>query len=182
MALNIEKKIEFVSEASRNIQNLISLADTKANISLSIQSLLITVGLGTSLLSNTFENAQKLNNNLSYVFYFIVVSFIISSILGIISSINVYRARMRLEKSEKKSKGILYFGQIVKFHTFNDYFTEIKNTDEEGILRELTLQVYNLSHITDEKMKYVNRSIKFLRFNLGLTIILMIVSGYINRL
>lgn len=179
--MDVEKKIEFVSEASRNIQNLISLADTKANTSLSIQSLLISVGLGTSLLSNTFEHAQKLNNNLSYVFYFIVAGFIISSILGIILSINVYRARL-LEQSKQNSKGILYFGQIVKFHTFNDYFTEINNTGKGRILRELTLQVYTLSHIADKKMKSVNLSINFLMLNLFLTIILMLLSGYISRL
>lgn len=180
--MDTEKKIEFISEAYRTNQNMISVADTKANISLSVQSLLISIGLGTSILSNAFEQVQKLNNNLPYVFYFIVVVFIISSIVGIILSMHVYRARPPVEETEQKRKGLLYFEHIRKFPTSNDYFNEINNTDENGVLREFTQQVYNLSHIVKEKMKYVNLSIDFLMLNLFLTIILMVLSGYISRL
>lgn len=182
MSLNIEKKIEFILEAYRTAQNMISVADTKANISLSIQSLLISIGLGTSLLSNTFENIQKLNNNVSYFFYLIVGIFIGSSIVGIFLSIHVCRARSPVEESEQKRNGLLYFEHIAKFATSNDYFIEINNMDEDSMLKEFTQQVYNLSHITKEKMKFVNLSINFLKFNLFLTIILIILSGYISGL
>lgn len=179
--MDIEKKIEFISEAYRTNQSMISFADTKANISLSVQSLLISIGLGTSILSNAFEHVQKLNNNLSYVFYFIVVVLIISSIIGIILSMHVCKARPPIEEAEQKRKGLLYFEHIIKFPTSTNYFDEINNIDENGILREFTQQVYNLSHIVKEKMKYVNLSINFLMFNLFLTIILMILIGYIIK-
>ncbi len=117
--MDIGKKIEFVSHAYRNTQDMISFADTKANISLSIQSLLISIGLGTSILANTFEHVQKLdNNNISGIFYFIVVAFIISSIVGVILSIFVYKARPPLDETEQKRKGLLYFGHIAQFTTF----------------------------------------------------------------
>lgn len=160
---------------------MISFADTKANISLSIQSLLITIGLGTSLLANTFEHVQKIDrNDISYIFYFIVIGFIISSIVGIILSILVYKARPPLEKTEQKRKGLLYFGHIAQFPTSNDYFSKVNGIDGDGMLREFTQQVYILSHIAETKMKYVNMSIYFLIFNLCLTIILIILSGYIS--
>lgn len=179
--MDIEKKIEFISEAYRTNQSMISFADTKANISLSVQSLLISIGLSTSILSNAFEHVQKLNNNLSYVFYFIVVVLIISSIIGIILSMHVCKARPPIEEAEQKRKGLLYFEHIIKFPTSTNYFDEINNIDENGILREFTQQVYNLSHIVKEKMKYVNLSINFLMFNLFITIILMILIGYIIK-
>lgn len=184
MSLDIEKKIEFVSQAYRNTQDMISFADTKANISLSIQSLLISIGLGTSILANTFEHVQKLdNNNISCVFfYFIVVAFIISSIVGVILSIFVYKARPPLDKTEQKRKGLLYFGHIAQFTTFKDYFSEVDSIDEDGMLEEFTQQVYQLSLIANKKMKYVNMSIYFLVTNLFLTIIVITFSGYISTL
>ncbi|NOR76913.1 MAG: hypothetical protein GQ523_00425 [Methanophagales archaeon] len=184
MSLDIGKKIEFVSQAYRNTQDMISFADTKANISLSIQSLLISIGLGTSILANTFEHVQKLdNNNISGVFYFIVVAFIISSIVGVILSIFVYKARPPLDETEqKKRKGLLYFGHIAQFTTFKDYFSEVDSIDEDGMLEEFTQQVYQLSLIANKKMKYVNMSIYFLVTNLFLTIIVITFSGYISTL
>lgn len=184
MSLDIGKKIEFVSQAYRNTQDMISFADTKANISLSIQSLLISIGLGTSILANTFEHVQKLdNNNISCVFfYFIVVAFIISSIVGVILSIFVYKARPPLDETEQKRKGLLYFGHIAQFATFKDYFSEVDSIDEDGMLEEFAQQVYQLSLIANKKMKYVNMSIYFLVTNLFLTIIVIMFSGYISTL
>ena len=183
MSLDIGKKIEFVSQAYRNTQDMISFADTKANISLSIQSLLISIGLGTSILANTFEHVQKLDNNdISGVFYFIVVAFIISSIVGVILSIFVYKARPPLDKTEQKRKGLLYFGHIAQFTTFKDYFSEVDSIDEDGMLEEFAQQVYQLSLIANKKMKYVNMSIYFLVTNLFLTIIVITFSGYISTL
>jgi len=58
--LDIEKRNEILSKAYNNSQDMISLADSKANISLTIQSLLITLALGFSLLSNIFERIRLL--------------------------------------------------------------------------------------------------------------------------
>lgn len=177
---DVEKKIDFILQVYKTIQNLISFADTKANISLSIQSLLITIGLGSSLLANTFEYVQKLDDdNLSRVFYLIIVVFIISSIVGIILSMLVYKARSPLEKTEQKREGLLYFGHIAQFPKFDDYYSKVNSIDDDGILRDLAQQAYHLSLITNKKMKYVNISLYFLVFNVCLTITLIIISGYI---
>lgn len=183
MFLDIEKKIEFVLEAYRNTHNMIAFADTKANTSLSIQSLLISIGLGTSLLSNTFNNVQKLNDqNLSNLFYSIVFCLIISSLIGIILSIRVYKSRLPLDRKEQERKGLLYFGHISQHSTYEDFFSALNNIDEEKILNEFCHQVYHLSHIAKKKMNSVNQSIYFLVLNLFLTIGLILLSGYINAL
>ena len=183
MFLDIEKKIEFILEAYRNTHNMIAFADTKASISLSIQSLLISIGLGTSLLSNTFNNVQKINDGaISCFFYSIVVLLVVSSILGIIQSVCVYRARSPLDKKEQNRKGLLYFGHIAKFQTFEDFYSNVYDIDDEGVLNEFSHQVYHLSLIAKKKMESVNRSIYFLIINLFLTITLIILSGYINSL
>ena len=47
---------------------MISFADTKANISISIQSLLISIGLGASVLADSFGIIKELDNYLSVIF------------------------------------------------------------------------------------------------------------------
>lgn len=178
--MDIEKKNNFILQTFLNNQNMISLADTKANISISIQSFLISIGLGTSLLTNTFTNIQKLDYFLIFLFYWIVISFIISSIIGIIISIRVYEARSPSEKTERYRTGLFYFGHITEFTNSQDYFLRVNNLNEVEILKDLTKQVYHLSFIVKKKMEYVNKSVYFLIFNLLLTISLIIISGYIN--
>jgi len=55
--MDIKNKNEVFSKAYSDSQGMIALADSKANISLTIHSLLITIGLGFSLLSDVFEKA-----------------------------------------------------------------------------------------------------------------------------
>lgn len=163
--------------------DMISLADSKANMSISIQSLLITIGLGSSLLADTFEKLQELDNSkIPCIFYLLVGVLIISSCLGIILAVHVYKARTHLKNTNKKRKSLLYFGHIVQFPSLDDYRSKIRNIDEKGILNEYIRQVYILSDIANEKMKYVNKSSYFLIFNLILTIILITFSGFISTL
>lgn len=178
-----QNKIEFIIEAYKNTQNMISFADAKANTSLSIQSLLISIGLGTSLLSNTFDNVQQINNeNIYYLFYTIVIILIMASIIGILLSICVYKSRTPLDKNEQNREGLLYFGHIAQFPSFEEFSSKINNVDDAGILNEFSHQVYHLSHIAKKKMEFVNISIYFLILNLCLTIFLIILSGYISTI
>ena len=68
--MNLEKKNEILSKAYTDSQNMISLADSKANISLTIQGLLITIALGFSLLSNIFVKIESLMEQNLPFFYF----------------------------------------------------------------------------------------------------------------
>ena len=177
---NQEQKIEFISESFRHTQNIISFADTKSNISLTIHSLLISIVLGTSFSLNSLENIHKINDGKTlYYFYFIIVFFILSSIIGIILSIFVYKARSSIYKTEK---GLFYFEHIAKFTNSDDYFSEINSITDETILKEITQSVYHLSNIAMKKMRYVNFSIYFLILNIILSIILLLLSGYISTL
>ena len=110
--MNIEKKNEILSKAYTDSQAMISLADSKANISLTIQSLLITLTLGFSLLSNIFEKIGLLienENSLGYFYIIIMVFFVGLSITGIITTIFVFKPREAEEQSERNRKGFFYF-------------------------------------------------------------------------
>ena len=181
--MSLDKKIEILSRVYRDSQKMITLADTKANISLTIQSLLITIGLGISILSNIFDDLQSLvSTNLAFVFlYFIImIIFIISSIAGMISTIFVYKPRENFEENEKSRSGLLYFGDVLKYKSSNEYFSEVKKTNEEEMMREYSQQIYNLASILKKKFRFVTYSVYFLIFNTGITILFLVLSGFVH--
>lgn len=49
-------------------------------------------------------------------------------------------------------------------------------------MEEYSKQIYQLSHIAKEKFKFVDYSIYFLITNMGLTILFLILSSFINLL
>jgi len=173
------KKIEFVSNTYKMIQNIIVLADNKAKISLSIQSLLVSIGLSTSILSKAFEKIENIDDPcLCWLFYGTVIFLIFFSLLGIILTIFAYKARG--EKILEKAEGLLYFGDIIKLPTAKEYYAKISEIDENTLLKEYAHQIYAISKIADVKMKYINLSIYLLLVNLFLTITLILLSGYLQ--
>ncbi len=183
--LNIEKKNEILSDAYSNAQDMITLADSKANISLTIQTLLIGIGLGASLLSNSFEKVKSLStvNPFLFNFYlFIAIIFVVTSITGILATIFVFKPRQAREKTERERQGLLYFGHVMKYKSSVDYLVAVGKIEEEDLLKEYAQQIYTLSYIAKKKMKFVNVSIYFLIFNILLTIFFLILSGFINLL
>lgn len=178
-----EKKNEILSKAYTDSQDMIRLADSKANISLTIQTLLITIGLGASLLSNTFENVKLLfetNVTLFYLYISFALVFIIMSILGILITIFVYFPRESQEESEQQRRGYFYFTHVLKFKNSDEYLAEVKKIDEEALIEEYARQIYQLSLIAKKKMDYVKKSIWLLIFNICYTVFFLILCGFIN--
>jgi len=178
--MTVEKKIEFLSSTFNQIQNLINLADSKANTSLTLQTFFVGYVLGSSIISGVFEKLKI--SQVTFIvnmFYIIFVLFIISSVIGIIICLLVYKARFPVEKNESKRAGLLYFNHINKFKNSDSYLEKIQDLNEDHWLEELTRQVYNISHIVSDKMKYVNGTILFLFINLSLSITLTILAIYL---
>jgi len=181
--MDIKNKIEFQSKVYENIQNMINFADSKASISLSIQSLVISITIGSSLLTNIFEKVRNLANNpVTNIFYILMIIVCISSFIGILSCILVYKARQPKNKDEKCREGIIYFGHISKYRECEDYSAKLDKINEKIVFNEYSSQIYELSKIASDKMRYVNYSIFFLIFNLFLGIIIFLLNGYLNSI
>ncbi|MHA1398156.1 MAG: hypothetical protein ACTSSF_10745, partial [Candidatus Heimdallarchaeaceae archaeon] len=171
----------------------ISLADTKAWITLSIQTLLISMGMGSSILNNSVNFMLSSNFLLMVKIFYIVmlVLFISSTFSGLFVSILVYVARpfnryLKKEKSRKKEEiseepDLLYFG-IRSFSNLANYSEVITSLDEENIKNEYLKCNFRLSRIADSKLKYVNLSIILLLPSIIFTIVFIIFSIYIGTL
>lgn len=181
--METEKKNDILSKAFSDTQGLISLADSKANISLTVHSILITMTLGVALISGIFEKVNNLilkGNIYGILFVIILIIFIFSSIAGIISTILVFKPRVAQEEGEENRKGFLYFGQILQYKDSNEYLNAIKGLDDAKLTEEYAKQIYQVSKIAKKKFFYVKISILFLLINIIFTVIFLLLANFIN--
>ena len=57
---------------------------------------------------------------------------------------------------------------------------QINQLSDEKILEEYANQIFIISCIAKEKMIYVNRAVTCLLLNVFLTIIILLITGYVN--
>lgn len=172
-----EFKEQAILKAFDNSKNMIILADSKANLSITIQSLLITIGLGSSLLANVFGKLWNYSRVIFWFYFVFILIFTITSMIGIVFSILVYKARFPKDKNEKTRKGFLYHEHIAMHKNPDEYFKEITNKKKNDILEDFAKQTYSVAKIASEKMRYINYSIGLLVSNIFFAIILLVLSG-----
>lgn len=178
--MEIEEKVNYLSQAYENSMNTIKQADSKANISITIQSLLASIGLASSLLLGTFVKANSLEESKYYlkVLYFVIVGiFLLVSTLGIISSIIIYFPVVKpKEEKERNRKGYLFFKHINAYESSDAY----SNATEEKLLEDMSKQTYAISNLANKKMCYVKIAILFLLSSVILCLIVLVLSGVIT--
>ena len=172
-----EFKENAILKAFDNSQNMITIADSKANLSITIQSLIITIGLGSSLLANIFGKLWDFNRKFFWLYFVFILIFTLTSMLGVIFSILVYKARFPKDKAERIRKGFLYHEHIAEHQDSDEYYSKVIGNKKEDILEDFAKQTYSVALIASRKMKFVNYSIWFLMANIFLAIILLVLSG-----
>ena len=175
-----DENIEFVSNIYQNTQNMIALADSKANTVLTIQSLLISITIGTSIVIDVFQKIKSVDVVISIVFYSLLIALIVCSLLGIGFSIFVFKARGCTDETENNRKGLIYFGHVTNFKNSLDYLDQINQLNNEKILQEYTSQIFQIAPIAKKKMIFVNRAVSCLIINVILTILILLITGYVS--
>ena len=94
--------------------------------------------------------------------------------MDVICVLLVSFARLRSEME------VLYFGDVLKYKSSTDYFSAVKKTSDEEMMREYSQQVYNLASILKKKFRFVNYSVYFLIINTGITIMFLTFSGFVH--
>ena len=174
--MNDQERLEILTKVFDNQQSLISNADNKANISLSVQIFLMTTVFGASIVVNTYSIVQNLSCLVKISYHVLFSSFMISSIIGLSQCIFVFRPRPPQEKGEIQRQGITYFDHIRRFKNSQEYLDAIKEMDKVDLVKEFAFQNYNLALILHHKMKYVRGSTTFLLINILLSVSLLILS------
>lgn len=176
----MKENIEFVSNIFQNIQDMIVLADSKANTVLTIQSFLVSLTIGTSVVIDVFQKIKNVDGLISWIFYILLICLIICSLIGIGFSIFVFKARGCTDEKENSRKGMIYFGHVTNYKDSMEYLDHIRELNNEKILEEYTSQIFQIACIAKEKMFFVNRAVSCLIINVILTIFILLITGYVS--
>ena len=175
--MTTEKRIDLLNSNLNQLQEMIKLADTKVNISLTLQTFIAGYVLTSTMMSKVFENLKQIPATfMVYVFYAAYVLFLITSLIGIVKCLMVYKARLPKDKNKEDKIGFLFFEHIKIHDSAEAYIERLNSMGENDWAEELANQVYNVSRIVSRKMKLVNHTIVFLFLNILLSITLTILA------
>lgn len=96
-------KPDFAKQVFNTAVKMVSLADSKANLTITVQSLIFSIGLGATLASKVLDFVPNLKSIYYWLFIILCIVLIISTLIGIISALLVYYDRIRKPKTERKT-------------------------------------------------------------------------------
>lgn len=164
---NPERAIQsFFRTALRNHIKLSDIADTKANILLSVNAIIISL-----LLTNLFSKFDKPSNQFLIIPTIILMfSSIISMILSIIATRpNITSGEFTKEDVEKQNVNLTFFGNFhkMKLHDFEWAISELLK-DRDYIYKSLTKDLYFLGKVLDRKYRILR--ITYTIFTIGMIV------------
>lgn len=151
--------------------NFSSIADGKANMMISINTILISIIVTLSGASFSMIEGMKLE---SLRFTLPILSLLLSSLASVFFAVMSARPKVtnkEISKKEVKRKDVsmLFFGNFLEIsqEEFSKYLSELKNNQEE-LYNTMSMDIYNLGIVL--KRKYRLLTISYTVFITGITI------------
>jgi hypothetical protein len=137
----------YLSTGLRHQQNLIRLADTKANIVLAFIGVVLSIFFGQFMINNNISSMQMT---------IILIPFLISGFFGLLT---LYPSR---GKVQKKSNSLFYFKEAKALNTSKKSNEITGNQGQEKIIEDFIESIKSLSAISEKKFKNLRFSYLFL--------------------
>ncbi len=158
----------------KNHLKLSDIADTKANILLSINAIILSI-----VLSNLFPKLDKPTN---YYLIFPTLLFLLTAIMSIIFSVLATRPKVtsgNFTKEDVKNRkvNLLFFGNFHKI-PLNDFKEGMKDmmNDRDYLYESLMKDLYYLGIVLDKKYKILRYAYTIFMFGIILSVIAFIVA------
>ncbi|MDX1440001.1 MAG: DUF5706 domain-containing protein [Rubricoccaceae bacterium] len=144
--------------------DLSSLADTKANIMISINGLMMSVILGAI--------ASKIDANpwLLYPTTVLLLGCLISLVFAVLSARpRVQRERVTLEQVRSNAANILFFGNFANMEK-NEFLTGMKELMQhtDNLYQNMILDIYGLGLVLNKKYRFLR--VSYTVFMIGLVV------------
>jgi hypothetical protein len=152
-ANGLDKQIQFARHNFDNLQALIRASDTKAGATVTIM-----VFLAASALQISKDAVEKLHLHtfpvllISCVFVIAAMGLFISVLWSFMAVHRVLRPRGARFTSAEKGRDLMWQDHVLLHQNNEEYFSAVSAASHELILRNLTDQVFELAHISKEKM------------------------------
>ena len=181
MALDseLDSQIQFARHNFDNHQALIRLSDTKAGVTITVMAF-----LAASALQISKDAISKLALHpcsvtlLSVLFVVAAISLLVAVFLTLAMVLRVLHPRGdRYYGVPEKGRDLMWQRHVLLHESNEVYFGAVRNATPDLILRNLTDQVYELAHISSEKMDALkkNRWVAYLGFG---SWVLIVTSGF----
>jgi len=149
-----DKQIQFARHNFDNHQALIRSSDAKAGATVTIM-----VFLAASALQVSKDAIGRLHLEpcrvflASFLFVLACVGLLVAVLWSFIAVYRVLRPRGARHTSAQKGRELMWQDHVLLHKNNEEYFSAVRAASPELILRNLTDQVFELAHISSEKMK-----------------------------
>ena len=155
----LELEIQFARHNFDNHQALIRSSDTKAGVTVTIM-----VFLAASALQISKDAIGKLHlrpclvATLSTVFVLAAAGLLVSVLSSFVTVLRVLRPRGARYTRPQKGRDLMWQDHVLLHESNEAYFSAVRGAPPELILRNLTDQIYELAHISAEKMEALSKN------------------------
>ncbi|TRX60537.1 HD domain-containing protein [Fulvivirga sp. M361] len=155
----------------RNHINFSAIADGKANMMISINTILISVIVTLSGASfSVFEGLQLESLRFTIPIFTLLLGSLVSVFFAVMSARpKVTEKKVTRKKMKRKDMTLLYFGNFLEVsqEEFTRHLTELKNNQKE-LYDSMSKDIYNLGLVLKEKYRLL--SISYTAFIIGITL------------
>lgn len=153
--------------------------DTKASILLGGYGVAASLLLVTDTIKDIIDIFKCSLNNVSFFNIVYLIMFIVSCICLIIGL--GYLISVLVPRISKTKDSLMFFGLVSSRESYEIYEKQIRETNEENVITDLTNQIYAASKICTKKFKHQKRGLIFSVIGWLGSIICLII-GYISFL
>jgi HD superfamily phosphodiesterase len=161
----------------RNHLKLSDIADTKANILLSVNAIIISLAI-----SNLIPEIGAPENKSLTIPTLILVVFSVASIVGSILSTrpNVTSGEFTREQVKNRDVNLLFFGNFhrMPYGQFEEAMTEIMD-DQDFVYESLMKDLYNLGTVLDRKYRLLRITYTIFMIGIILSVLSFILTFYL---
>jgi len=158
--------------------NLIRIADSKANMILGINTLIITVLIGLISSQMIFTSADSIEN---FTLVIPVISILLTAMLSAIYAIRSAKPRLikppdNLDPVSRGKKSLLFFENIHDMR-LHEYINTMENLIESSkdVYENMIIDIYNQSKVLHQKYKLLRASYLIFTYGLVISILLFLV-------
>jgi hypothetical protein len=174
-----ELAIQFARHNFDNHQALIRSSDTKAGVTVTIMVFLAASALQIGKDSVIKLHLQPCRVALASILFLLAAAGLLAAVLwSFVVVFNVLRPRGARYTAPRKGHDLMWQEHVLLHENNEAYFSAVSSATPELILRNLTDQIYELAHISKEKMQALakNRAVAWLGF---VSWIVLISSGLV---
>jgi hypothetical protein len=159
----------------RNQNNLIQIADNKANIVISINTMIISSIIAITGYGAVADKLDVYKSNIIIPVSLIILSCLTSALLAIqAAKPKLLKASAQPEKSEKSS--LLFFGVIAQY-TQKEYLKHMKELlkSRDEIHEHMTIDIHNQGLILKRKYRLLNYAYRVFMFGFATSVIIFLI-------